>query len=175
MKQLLNNLLEKTMEEEMVIYTGAEWNQKLQIRIDYRNGYRYRDLLTTHGNMRLRIPRLRKANFRTKVFANYQRRMRAVDRALKDIFLAGVSTRRVGEALSCLLDTPISASTVSKVTKTLDKEVRNFQNKELLDEYQYIILDGINLKVKEGLKYKKKCVLVAYGDNLLRNTEDYIL
>jgi len=167
MKQLLNSLLEKTMEEEVVVYTGAEWNQKLKIRLDYRNGYRYRDLLTTHGNMRLRIPRLRKANFRTKVFANYQRRMAAVDRALKDIFLAGVSTRRVGEALSCLLDTPVSATTVSKVTKTLDKEVRKFQNKELLDEYQYIILDGINLKVKEGLKYKRKCVLVAYGITFL--------
>ena len=167
MKQLLNSLLEKTMEEEMVVYTGAEWNQKLTIRIDYRNGYRYRDLLTTHGNMRLRIPRLRKTNFRTKVFANYQRRMAAVDRALKDIFLAGVSTRRVGEALSCLLDAPVSATTVSKVTKTLDKEVFKFQNKELLDEYQYIILDGINLKVKEGLKYKKKCVLAAYGITFL--------
>ena len=167
MKQLLSNFLEKTMEEEVVIYTGAEWNQKMRVRIDYRNGYRYRDLLTTQGNMRLRIPGLRKTNFRTKVFANYQRRMAAVDRALKDIFLAGVSTRRAGEALSCLLDTPVSASTVSKVTKVLDKEVHKFQNKELLDEYQYIILDGISLKVKEGLKYKKKCVLVAYGITFL--------
>lgn len=167
MKQILNDFLEKTMEEEVVIYTGAEWNQKMQIRIDYRNGYRYRDLLTPHGNMQLRIPRLRKTKFRTKVFANYQRRMEAVDRALKDIFLAGVSTRRVGEALSCLIDAPVSAATVSKVTKTLDGEVLKFQNKELLDEYQYILLDGINLKVKEGLKYKKKCVLVAYGITFL--------
>lgn len=93
--------------------------------------------------------------------------MTAVDRALKDIFLAGVSTRRVGEALSCLLDTPVSATTVSKVTKSLDKEVYKFQNKQLLDEYQYVILDGINLKVKEGLQYKKKCVLVAYGITFL--------
>lgn len=163
MKQLLNDFLEKTMEEEVIMYTGAEWNEKLKIRIDYRNGYRYRDLLTTYGGLRLRIPRLRKDKFRTKVFANYQRRMKAVDRALKDIFLAGVSTRRVGEALSCLIDAPVSAATVSKVTKTLDGEVLKFQNKELLDEYQYILLDGINLKVKEGLKYKKRCVLVAYG------------
>ena len=163
MKNLLNSLLEKIMEEEVLVYTGAEWNQKLQTRIDYRNGYRDRDLLTAYGNMRLRIPRLRKTKFRTKVFANYQRRMAAVDRALKDIFLAGVSTRRVREALSCLLDMPVSATTVSKVTKTLDKEVHKFQNKKLLDEYQYILLDGISLKVKEGLKYKKKCILVAYG------------
>jgi len=50
MKQLLNNLLEKTMEEEVVVYTGTEWNQKCKIRIDYRNGYYYRDLLTKYGN-----------------------------------------------------------------------------------------------------------------------------
>ncbi len=166
-KQLLNNLLEKTMEEEITVYTQAEWNQKSDIRIDYRNGYYYRDLLTKYGNIKLRVPRLRKTRFRTKVFANYKRRMQAVDRALKDIFLAGVSTRRVGEALSCLLDKPVSAATVSNVTKILDKEVYKFHNKELLDEYQYILLDGINLKVKEGLKYKKKCVLVAYGITFL--------
>jgi len=93
--------------------------------------------------------------------------MKAVDRALKDIFLAGVSTRRVSEALSCLIDAPVSATTVSKVTKELDAQVRQFQNKALLDEYQYLILDGINLKVKEGLKYKKKSVLVAYGITFL--------
>jgi len=167
MKQLLNNLLEKTMEEEATVYTQAQWNEKCKIRIDYRNGYYYRDLLTKYGNMKLRVPRLRKTRFKIKVFANYQRRMQAVDRALKDVFLAGVSTRRVGEALSCLLDIPVSAGTVSNVTKTLDKEVHKFQNKELLDEYQYMILDGINLKVKEGLKYKKKCILAAYGITFL--------
>ncbi|MHA1332265.1 MAG: IS256 family transposase [Candidatus Hodarchaeales archaeon] len=163
-KELLRELLERTMQEELIIYTGREWNQKLNKKVDYRNGYYYRDLLTSYGNLsRLKVPRLRKAKLTTKVFKNYQRRTKAVDRALKDIFLAGVSTRRVGEALSCLLDTPISATTISNVTKTLDKEVRKFQNKSLLDEYQYLILDAIVIKVKEGLKYNKKVILVAYG------------
>jgi len=163
-KELLRGLLEETMQDELVIYTGREWNQKLNKKVDYRNGYYYRDLLTPYGNMnKLRIPRLRKTKLKTMVFKNYQRRTKAVDRALKDIFLAGVSTRRVGEALSCLLDTPVSATTVSNVTKTLDKEVRKFQNKNLLDEYQYLILDAIVIKVKEGLKYNKKAILVAYG------------
>jgi transposase-like protein len=139
-KELLRGLLETTMQEELVIYTGREWNQKINEKIDYRNGYYYRDLLTNYGNIRkLRIPRLRKTKIKTKVFKNYQRRVEAVDRALKDVFLAGVSTRRVGEALSCLLDTSISATSVSNVTKALDKEVRKFHNKTLLDEYQYLI------------------------------------
>lgn len=164
MKNLLRGLMESTMEEEMVVYTGAEWNEKVKERIDYRNGYRYRDLLTIYGNIeKLRIPRLRKGSFKTKVFKNYQRRMEAVDRALRDVFLRGVSTRGVGEALSCLLDTPISATTISNVTKVLDGKVREFQNKPLLDEYQYLILDGITLKVKGVMKSEKRAVLVAYG------------
>ena len=167
MKELLKNTLEKTMSEELKIYLGLEWNQKSDQRIDYRNGYRYRDLLTTQGWLELKVPRLRKEQFNTKVFENYQRRMEAVDRALKDIFLAGVSTRRVAEALSCLLDAPISATTISNVTKTLDVKVRQYQNRQLLDEYQYLLLDGIILKVKEGLKYYKKAVLVVYGITFL--------
>lgn len=167
-KQLLKDFMETVMQDEITVYTGREWNKKLTEKVDYRNGYRYRDLLTRYGNIQdIVVPRLRFGKFTTVVFANYQRRMKAVDRALKDIFLAGVSTRRVSEALSCLIDTPVSASTVSKVTKELDTQVRLFQNRALLDEYQYLILDGINLKVKEGLKYKKKAILVAYGITFL--------
>lgn len=168
MKETLRNIFDSIMREELTVYTGTQWNEKTSQRIDYRNGYRYRDLLTPYGNLdKIAVPRLRQGKFRTKVFSNYQRRMKAVDRALKDIFLAGVSTRRVGEALSCLIDAPVSATTVSKVTKELDIQVRQFQNRNLLDEYQYLILDGINLKVKEGLKYRKKAVLVAYGITFL--------
>lgn len=167
MKQLLKDFMETTMQDEVIVYTGREWNQKLTDRIDYRNGYRYRSLLTTQGWLELKVPRLRNGQFKTKVFSSYQRRMAAVDQALKDIFLAGVSTRRVAEALSCLLDASISATTISNVTKTLDIKVKEYQNRKLLDEYQYLLLDGINLKVKEGLKYYKKAVLVVYGITFL--------
>jgi transposase-like protein len=163
-KGLLKTLMEVTMEEEVVVYTGTEWHKKSQERIDYRNGYRYRDFLTKHGWIDdIKVPRLRKTKFRTKVFKNYQRRQQAVDQALRDVFLAGVSTRRVGEALSCLLDAPISATTVSNVTKVIDTKVKEYQNRLLLDEYQYLILDGINLKVRQASGYKKRGVLVAYG------------
>jgi putative transposase len=167
MKEALKTFCEEIMRDELIIYTGTQWNEKNNKRIDYRNGYRYRDLLTPQGNVNLKVPRLRGHSFKTTVFKNYQRRMKAVDMALKDIFLAGVSTRRVGEALSCLIDAPVSATTVSKVTKELNIQVKRFQNRNLLDEYQYLILDGINLKVKEGLKYRKKAVLTAYGITFL--------
>ena len=163
-KSLLKTLMEITMQEEVVVYTGTEWHKKSQERIDYRNGYRYRHFLTKHGWIDdIKVPRLRKTRFRTKVFKNYQRRQAAVDQALRDVFLAGVSTRRVGEALSCLLDASISATTVSNVTKTIDSKVKEYQNRQLLDEYQYLILDGINLKVRQSSGYRKRAVLVAYG------------
>jgi len=164
---LLRTLMEVTMEEEIMVYTGAEWHKKCEERIDYRNGYRYRDFLTRHGWIDdIRVPRLRKAKFRTRVFKNYQRRQEAVDQALRDIFIAGVSTRRVGEALSCLLDAPISATTVSNVTKVIDEKVKEYQTRKLLDEYQYLILDGITLKVRQAMGYQKRAVLVAYGISL---------
>lgn len=163
-KGLLKTLMEITMDEEVVVYTGTEWHKKSQERIDYRNGFRYRNFLTKHGWIDdIKVPRLRKTRFRTRVFKNYQRRQAAVDQALRDVFLAGVSTRRVGEALSCLLDTSISATTVSNVTKVLDQKVRECQNRTILDEYQYLILDGINLKVRLDSGYNKRAVLVAYG------------
>lgn len=163
-KDLVKNLIEVTMEEEITVYTGAQWHKKMQQRIDYRNGYRYRDFLTKQGWINdIKVPRLRKGKFRTKVFKNYQRRQEAVDQAIRDVFIARVSTRRVGEALSCLLDTSISATTVSNVSKSIDIKVKGYQNRPLLDEYQYLILDGINLKVRQSLGYKKRAVLVAYG------------
>lgn len=163
-KSLLKTLMEVTMEEEVEVFTGAEWHKRSQTRIDYRNGYRYRDFLTKQGWIEdIRVPRLRKTKFRTKVFKNYQRRQAAIDQALRDVFLAGVSTRRVGEALSCLLDAPISATTVSNVTKVLDQKVKEYQTRRLSDEYQYLILDGITLKVRQAEGYKKRIVLVAYG------------
>lgn len=163
-KELLKTLMEVTMNEEVVMYTGHEWHKRSQVKIDYRNGYRYRDFLTKHGWINdIQVPRLRKGKFRTKVFKNYQRRQGAVDQAIRDVFIAGVSTRRVGEALSCLLDASISATTVSNVTKVIDIKVREFHNKPLLDEYQYLVLDGINLSVRQALGYKKRAVLVAYG------------
>lgn len=161
---LLKTLMEITMDEEVTVYTGREWHKKSQVKIDYRNGYRYRDFLTKHGWISdIQVPRLRKTKFRTKIFKNYQRRQEAVDQAIRDVFIAGISTRRVGEALSCLLDASISATTVSNVSKVIDLKVREFQNRPLIDEYQYLILDGINLSVRQSLGYKKKSVLVAYG------------
>jgi len=86
-----------------------------------------------------------------------------VEDLVQDIFLAGVSTRRVGEVISKLLDTKISHGTVSNITRRLDKKVKRYRSKEIVDEYQYLFLDAITLKIRYSNAYHKRKVLVAYG------------
>lgn len=164
LKNLLKQLIESTMEEELEYHTQAEWHQRTEKRIDYRNGYRYRDYLTKSGLIKeIKVPRLRNGEFKTKVFKNYQVRQEAVDKAIRDVFICGVSTRRVGESLSALLDAPISATTVSNVSKCLNKHVEEYHNRRIESEYQYVILDAVYLSIRGVVKAKKKAVLVAYG------------
>lgn len=164
LKDLLKQLMESTMEKELECHTQAEWHERTEKRIDYRNGYRYRGYLTKSGRIEgIKVPRPRKGKFRTKVFKNYQARQEAVDKAITDVFICGVSTRRVGEALSALLDAPISATTISNVSKSLDKYVKEHHNRRIEGEYQYLILDAVYLSIRGVAKAKKKAVLVAYG------------
>lgn len=79
------------------------------------------------------------------------------------MFLAGVSTRRVGEVLSCIGGDRISAQTVSRITKSLDREVASYHRRALVDKYVYLFFDGIMLKVKGSLKVQRRPVLTAYG------------
>jgi len=85
---------------------------------------------------------------------------------IEDIFLAGVSTRRVGEAISKLLETKVSHGTVSNITRRLDARVKVFHNEPILDEYQYLFCDGLNIKVRYNGRYHNRRVLVVYGITL---------
>jgi putative transposase len=152
------------MDEEMTEYTQAQSYERTENRLDYRNGYYWRRLDTELGPLdKLKVPRSRLGLFRSKVFEYYQRRQKAVNEAICNVFLAGVSTRDVSYAIKPLLETTFSASCVSGVTKSLDSKVKEFHKRKLLDEYQFLFLDGITLSVKGSLKAVKKLALVAYG------------
>lgn len=96
----------------------------------------------------------------------YQRRQEIVNTLICNAFLRGISTRDVAGALKPILGTNISASAVSRITASLNKQVKEFHNRQLVDEYQFLFLDGICLSVKGALKAKKILVLVAYGITL---------
>ena len=96
----------------------------------------------------LRVPRDREGRYQTEVLSRYQRRQEGVNRMVRQMFLTGVSTRKVTEVLEPLLGASMSAQTVSRITRSLDAEVRRYQSRPLEDKYLYLLLDGIVLKVK---------------------------
>ena len=161
-KSLLKELMESTMKEELTeIIRRDPYKRKAQT---YRHGYYQRSLVTQFGLLEdIQVPRLRGSSFNTKVFKRYRRYQDLVEDLIEGIFLAGVSTRRVGEAISKLIDTKVSHGTVSNITKRLDAKVQAFHREPILDEYQYLIFDGITLKIRYGGKYHTRRILVAYG------------
>lgn len=170
--KLVKLLLQESMKEELEVYTQAEWHERTKQARPYRNGFYERVLSTELGQVvNLRVPRSRDGCFHPKVLPRYQRRQEAVNKLLKEVFLAGVSTRRVGEVVQPLLGVRWSASTVSTVMKSLNSAVAQFHRRKLLDEYQILFLDGVTMKVKDALGSKKRLVLVAYGVTIFGKRE----
>ena len=157
-KELLKTLMQQTLIEDI------ELQRTKSPTPVYRNGYYPRSLVTEFGLIdNLRMPRLRQGSFSNRVFERYQRHRSEVDSLLQNIFLAGVSTRRVGDLLKPLLQTKVSATKVSRVCRKLDHHVLAYHQRKLIDEYQYLLLDAINLKVRYNGKYHNRRVLAAYG------------
>ncbi len=129
---------------------------------DRRNGSFHRHLLTELGDLELKIPRTRTFS-PIALLKNFARRAAPVERLILLAFTLGLSTRKVGRALLPILGEPISATTVSRVSRQLDAAVEAFHCRRLLDQYQILILDGIVLKRKTGLGAQKRAVLVALG------------
>lgn len=157
-------LMEEAMEVELVEQLTAAKYRRTELRRGYRNGYRYRGLLTELGPIeRIRVPRDRDGQYRTEVLPRYQRRQSRVNRMVREMFLAGVSTRRVQEVIEPLLGYSVSAQTVSRICRSLDAEVQRYHRREIDDRYRYLLLDGIVLKVKGAAELKRRVVLCAYG------------
>lgn len=162
--EMLKNILEAALDEELVQLLGAARYRRVEGRRGYRNGFYERDLATQIGIVRaIRVPRARGQNVERAVFSRYQRRQSRVNALIRDAFLAGVSTRRVGEILQGMLGEPVSAQTVSRVARSLDREVERFHQAPLPDNICYLLLDGVSMRVKGALGVKRRLVLCAYG------------
>ena len=162
--QLLKALLEGALEEEMTVLLGAGRFRRTEARRGYRNGFYGRDLATQVGIVTaIRVPRGRDEVLERSVFSRYQRRQGQVNQVIRETFLAGVSTRRVGETLEALLGERVSAQTVSRVTRSLDREVARFHEASITDDVCYLLLDGVYLRVKGPTAAQSKLVLCAYG------------
>ena len=170
-----SELLEKVLAQiKLMLETAlaAERDRHLQLsyyerapdRLDYRNGYYFRDLLTQLGRLaRVRVPRTRRG-FRSQLLPRYQRRQEAVNELILQAFLRGVSTRQVGRVLAPVLGESYSAQTISHITRQLDQAVAQFHRRPLRDDYVYLFLDGVMLKMRDlAAKVRRRMVLVAYG------------
>lgn len=165
--RVVKRLLEGAMQEEILEQVRVDRYRRDKLRRGYRNGYRYRSLLTEFGLLEeIRVPRDRGGSYRPAVFERYQRRQERVNRLVREMFLSGVSTRKVQEVLAPVIEETISAQAVSRIAMSLDAEVRHFHERQLKDSYRYLILDGITLKVKGASGVKKRLVLCAYGISL---------
>ena len=163
-KMYLKKIIEGCLIEEQDMVLKAPRHARYKARIDYRNGYYFRSLETTLGTIEyLKVPRNRLTSLESKVFKKYQRKHVDLTKLIKDCFLAGISTRRIGEVLEDVIGSSVSAATVSNIAKTLDSYVRAFHIRPIEDKYRYLFFDGINLRVKSLENKNKRTILVAYG------------
>ncbi len=109
------------------------------------------------------MARDRGSGYAPGVFERYKRVHELVDEGIKEMFLRGVSTRKVGQVLNALSGSDVSAGYVSRVTKELDWEVRRFENEPVNDDYALLFLDALNVKIRYELRAKRQMVPIAYG------------
>ena len=164
----VKRLLEEALEAERTSRVAVgRYVRDVETRCDSRNGYYRRDLGTRLGLLRgLRIPRARRG-YPSALLPRYQRRQEAVHGLVREAFLRGISTRQVGPVLEPVLGEAYSAQTISRIARGLDAAVEKFHRRALRDEYLYLFLDGVVLKVRDGRgKVRRRVVLVAYGITL---------
>ena len=157
----INALLEQEA-EEMV---GAERYERTAGREAYRSGHYKRKLTTTSGQIELDVPKLRGATFQTAVIERYRRRETSVEEAIIEMYLAGVSTRRIEDVSEILWGAGVSAGTVSNLNEKAYKSVEEWRSRPLSGEYPYVFIDGIYLKRSWGGSYENVSILVAIGVN----------
>jgi hypothetical protein len=119
--------------------------------------------VTRFGTIRLRVARTREKGFLPSEIGRFQRRADEVAMLIREAFLRGISTRQAGLVVALLTGEVVSATTVSKLTRDLDDAVRQFHQARLSDDYAYLFLDGVSLRVRRPAGRKRVQMLVAYG------------
>jgi len=173
LKEHFGEFVRSTVEETLNSYLDAEADhlcgakryEHSEKRKDTRAGHYERGLDTRAGHVRLKVPKLRKLPFETQIIERYKRRETSVEVALVEMYLAGVSVRRVEDVTEALWGTRVSASTVSELNQKIYGHIETWRNRALSKRYPYVFLDGIWLKRSWGGEVKNVSVLVAIGVN----------
>lgn len=162
-RRVVKQALEDAMAADLYEHLQVDRHERGERRRGYRNGYRKRTLLTGFGAMELKVPRDREGNYQPSCFTRYKRTSNRIDDGIREMFLRGVSTRKVGEILDALCGFKVSASYVSKVTKKLDILVGEYENAPIDDDFAFLFVDGISVRIRYELEAKRMVILTAYG------------
>ncbi len=163
LRPVVQEVIQSVLEWEMEECLQAGVYERTEGRLGYRSGYYRRRLITRVGTMELRVPQDRAGRFSTQVFESYARSEKALVAALAQMYVQGVSTRKVAAITEELCGREFSASTISAITARLDEELRQFAERPLGGEFPYVILDARYERVREEGVVGSRAVLVALG------------
>lgn len=159
-------ILEQVIEEEMTEHIGARHREKTDSRTGERNGSYARGLITPVGKIeQLRVPRDRDGTFTTAVFQEYHRATGEVEDAVLEMWLQGISQRKIAEVTAKLGAVKIGKDAVSRIVQRLESELAGFRHRRLTQTYPYLFVDATYLKVNWGSHVGDLALLVAIGVN----------
>ncbi len=163
LRNLLQESLQQFLEREFSRFIGAEPHQRVDTRRGYRCGYYERDLITTVGSITLRVPRDRKGEFSSEIFDRYQRSEKAFVLSLMQMYVQGVSTRKVKRITEELCGVSVSKSLVSTLVENLDQQLLDWKTKPLESHYSVLYVDGMYMSVRLESRVRKMVGLVILG------------
>jgi len=163
LREIVRAVLQEILEAEMTDALGAAKSERTAGRLGYRAGYYGRTLITRVGKLELRVPQDRDGRFSTELFERYQRSEQALVASLAEMYVQGVSTRKVKAITEELCGHAFSASAISAINQRLDQSLAAFAQRRLEEPFAYLILDARYEKVREAGIVRSQAVLVAVG------------
>ena len=162
-RSTVEETLNRMLDEEADRLCNAQRYEHSERRKDTRSGHYKRQLHTKAGQVELKMPKLRKTTFETAIIERYRRREASVEEALIEMYLAGVSVRRVEDITQALWGTRVSPGTVSELNKKIYAQIEKWRNQPITGKHPYVYLDGLYLKRSWGGEIRNVAILVAVG------------
>ena len=167
LKDLVRNSVEETLNEllnhEADELVNAQRYERSEERKGYRSGHYDRNFTTTSGDVTLHVPKLKGIPFETAIIERYRHRETSIEEALIEMYLAGVSVRRVEDITKALWGTKVSPGTISNLNQKAYAHIETWRTRPLTGEYAYVYVDGVYLKRSWGGEIQNVSILVAIG------------
>ena len=163
LRKVMESAIQRILEEELTSFLQAEAHERTNERKGYRNGYKPRALMTRLGRMELLIPKDREGRFQTELFDRYQRNEKALMLSLVEMYVHGVSTRKVKAVTEALCGLDISKSQVSRLAKDLDEDVKAWRSRPLEKGYPYLVVDARYERIRINHQVLPQGVLLVVG------------